>query len=57
MVAIDDDLRRMIHQGSSEMEMGALVRRNGAGVREDGCKKILAVQTSIDVVVRLTMED
>ena len=57
VVAIDDDLRRMIHQGSSEMEMEALVRRNGAGVREDGCKKILAGQTSIDEVVRLTMED
>ena len=57
MVAIDDDLRRMIHQGSSEREMEALVRRNGAGIREDGCKKILEGQTSIDEVIRLTTED
>ena len=39
------------------MEMEALVRRNGAGIREDGCKKILAGQTSIDEVIRLTMQD
>ena len=57
VVAIDDSLRRMIHQGASEMEMEAHVRQRGTGIREDGCEKILAGQTSIDEVIRLTMED
>lgn len=57
VVAIDEELRRMIHSGTSELDMEKHARKNTPGIREDGRSKVLEGETTIDEVVRVTMED
>ena len=44
VVVIDDELRRMIHGGVSELEIEKYARTRTAGIRDDGRDKILAVK-------------
>ncbi len=57
VVTVDDELRHMIHSGISEMDMEVHIRKHAPGIRDDGRKKVLAGQTTIDEVLRVTMED
>ena len=57
VVVIDDEMRRMIHSGESEIALEQYARTRGPGIREDGRTKILNGETSIDEVLRVTMED
>ncbi|MFP6808505.1 MAG: type II secretion system ATPase GspE [Pseudomonadales bacterium] len=57
VVIIDEEMRRMIHSGSSELDMEKHARQNTTGIREDGRSKILEGATTIDEVLRVTMED
>ena len=57
VVTVDDELRRMIHGGSSEPDMEGYLRRQTTGIRDDGRVRILAGTTTIDEVLRVTMED
>ena len=57
VVQIDDELRRMIHGGASELDMDAYARSKTTGIRDDGRQKVLEGQTTIDEVLRQTMED
>ena len=57
VVTVDDELRRMIHGGSSEPDMEAYLRRQTRGIRDDGRERILTGATTIDEVLRVTMED
>jgi len=57
VIVVDDEIRRMIHSGASEMDMETYVRTLTPGIRDDGRAKILAGLTSIDDVLRVTMED
>jgi general secretion pathway protein E len=57
VVSIDDDLRRMIHSGASEMDMEEHVRSQSSGIRDDGRSRVLEGLTTIDEVLRVTMED
>ncbi|MEQ8783462.1 MAG: type II secretion system ATPase GspE [Roseibium album] len=57
LIAIDDTLRQLIHDRASEMEMGAYARRVCPGIREDGRDKILAGVTTVQEVLRVTLED
>ncbi len=57
VVLVDDELRRMIHGGASEMDMEVQARKRTAGIREDGRAKVLLGETTIDEVLRVTMED
>jgi general secretion pathway protein E len=57
VVTIDDELRRMIHTNASEMDMEAHARSMTTGIRDDGRSKVLAGRTTIDEVLRVTMED
>jgi len=57
VVAVDDELRRMIHSGASELDMEAHVRSQTKGIRDDGRARILSGTTTIDEVLRVTMED
>ena len=57
VVLIDDEMRRMIHSGASEMDLELQARSKTPGIREDGRIKILEGSTTIDEVLRVTMED
>jgi general secretion pathway protein E len=47
----------MIHSGASEMDLELQARTKTPGIREDGRIKVLEGSTTIDEVLRVTMED
>ena len=57
VVEVDDELRRMIHSGSSELDMELHARKKTTGIRDDGRTRIKEGLTTIDEVLRVTMED
>jgi len=57
VVSIDDELRRMIHSGASELDMEVQARKSTTGIRDDGRARVLDGITSVDEVLRVTMED
>jgi general secretion pathway protein E len=57
VVAVDDTLREMIHNSASEIEIEKYARLRSKSIREDGREKILMGMTSVDEVLRITMED
>ena len=57
LVTIDDTLRQQIHDRLSEQEMTAQARLTSPGIRDDGRDKVLAGATTVQEVLRVTMED
>jgi len=57
LIAVDDTMRTRIHDGAGEHELEQYARTLTAGIRDDGCRRILAGDTSIEEVLRLTRED
>jgi general secretion pathway protein E len=53
-VAIDERLRTMIHERASEQQMAAYARTRGAGIHDDGRRRILAGETTVEEVLRVT---
>ena len=54
LIEVDDALRLMIHQGASEQEMLATARQQYPAILEDGRRRILAGETSMAEVLRVT---
>ncbi len=57
LISVDAALARMIHDGSSEAQMEAYVRQSSPSLREDGLRKVMLGETSLDEVLRVTVED
>jgi general secretion pathway protein E len=57
VVTVDDDLRRMIHSGASELDLEQQARHKSTSIREDGIAKVLAGVTSIDELLRVTSKE
>ncbi|MCZ6711743.1 MAG: ATPase, T2SS/T4P/T4SS family, partial [Gammaproteobacteria bacterium] len=57
LVLVDETLRQLIHDQVSEQELTGYARRRGPGIREDGKEKILAGVTSVQEVLRVTLEE
>ena len=57
LVEIDDTLRTLIHDGAGEHEMEKHARKFSPSIRQDGVRLILAGQTSLEEVLRVTRED
>jgi general secretion pathway protein E len=57
LVLVDDTLRTMIHDGTSEHEMERYARTLTPSIRDDGRTKILAGITTVEEVLRVTRED
>jgi len=57
LVDIDDTLRTLIHDGAGEHEMEKHARKSSTSIRQDGVRLILAGQTSLEEVLRVTRED
>ncbi len=54
MIEIDDQLRLMIHEGAGEQEVVAYSRKRAGGILEDGRRRVLAGETSVAEVLRVT---
>jgi len=54
LIEVDDNLRLMIHEGASEQVMLAEARKHYPGIQEDGRRRILAGDTSLEEVLRVT---
>ncbi|MEE4659341.1 MAG: type II secretion system ATPase GspE [Halieaceae bacterium] len=54
LIEIDDAMRNMIHEGASEMAMLKLARERAPGIVGDGHRRVLAGQTSMEEVMRVT---
>ncbi|MBD3648374.1 MAG: type II secretion system ATPase GspE, partial [Pseudomonadales bacterium] len=54
---VDDEMRRMIHSNASELDLEQHARSVTTGIREDGRAKVLSGLTSVDEVLRVTMDD
>ena len=57
LVDVDNTLRDMIHDGSGEHEMERYLRKHTPSIRQDGLRRILAGETSLEEVLRVTRED
>ena len=57
LIAVDDEMRTMIHDGVSEQDLERYARRRGPGIRADGRRRVLAGNTTLEEVLRVTRED
>jgi len=57
LIAVDDHMRTMIHDGSSEQDLERYARTAGPGIRDDGRRKVMAGETTLEEVLRVTRED
>jgi general secretion pathway protein E len=57
VIEIDSNVRQMIHDRSSEVELEKYVRGHTPSLRDDGIRLVLEGKTSLDEVLRVTRED
>ena len=57
LVPVDERVRTMIHDGDSEQAIERYAREHTPSMRQDGIRRVLAGQTTIDEVLRVTTED
>jgi general secretion pathway protein E len=56
-VAVDEEMRRLIHANAAEVDLERHARALGPGILEDGWHKCVAGITSVDEVLRVTREE
>lgn len=57
LIAIDESLRTMIHDKSPEQDIRKYARRLYPSLRKDGFRKVLAGETSLEEILRISSED
>ncbi|HLT89873.1 MAG TPA: type II secretion system ATPase GspE [Woeseiaceae bacterium] len=57
LIAVDDTMRTMIHDGVSEQQLERYARTLGPGIRDDGRRLVLAGVTTLEEVLRVTRAD
>ena len=57
LVTIDDQMRQLIHDRCSEQQLTEYARTSSSGLREDGKEKILEGVTTVQEVLRVTLEE
>jgi general secretion pathway protein E len=57
LIAIDDTLRTMIHDKSPEQQIKKYARTLTPSIRQDGFKRVLAGDTSLEEILRVTSEE
>ena len=57
LVAVDDKMRRKIHDRASEQELESYARTKTPSIRAHGRERVLAGETSVEEVLRVTRED
>ena len=54
---VDEAVRELIHDGKGEQAVEKYVRKTTPSIRQDGCNRVLAGQTSLEEVLRVTREE
>jgi len=54
---VDSTLQTLIHEGRGEQELERYARRFSPGIRDDGRRRVLAGDTALEELVRVTKED
>ncbi len=57
LAEIDEALRIMIHDGAGEHALEGYVRKGTASIRQAGMGRVLAGDTTLEEVLRVTRED
>ncbi len=57
MVVVDEEMRQMIHDRASEQILSAYARKQAPSIREDGKNKILQGVTTVEEVLRVSLDD
>ena len=57
LVILDEKMRQMIHDCASEQDMSVYARTRSPSIREDGKARILAGVTSVQEVLRVSLDD
>ncbi len=57
LIEVDDNMRTMIHDGASEQAIESYARRLTPSIRQDGRRRILEGDTTLEEVLRVTRED
>jgi general secretion pathway protein E len=57
MIEIDDHLAGMIHACESQSLIEAYCLTKGKNLRDDGIRKVISGETSLDEVIRVTREN
>ncbi len=57
LIALDDTMRAMIHDGVSEQDLEKYARNHGPSIRADGRRRVLEGTTTLEEVLRVTRED
>jgi general secretion pathway protein E len=57
IVSIDDEFRTMIHDGAGEHELERYARNRSRSIRQDGLRKVLTGETTLEEVLRVTRSD
>ena len=57
IIAIDDTMRTMIHDGESEQKLERYARTLTPSIRDDGQRRVLQGDTTLEEVLRVTRAD
>ena len=57
LLAVDDEMRGMIHDGVSEQNLEKHARKKTRSIRADGRRRVLEGSTTLEEVLRVTRED
>lgn len=57
LLLVDEEVRNMIHNNASELEIERYARQSGFSIREDGKNRILDGISTVEEVLRVTRED
>ena len=57
LIAVDDKMRSMVHEGVSEQDLERHARTMGPSIRADGRRRVLEGSTTIEELLRVTRED
>jgi general secretion pathway protein E len=57
LIVLDDRLRQMIHDRAAEQAITAYVRQHAPSIRDDGRAKVLAGVTTVQEVLRVSLDD
>ena len=57
LLVVNEVVRELIHTGAGEQAIEREVRKTSGSIRDDGLQKVLAGQTTLEEILRVTRED
>jgi len=57
LLVVDEKVRELIHIGAGEQAVEKVIRPHSPSIRDDGLAKVLAGQTTLEEILRVTRED